>query len=167
MQVRVAKTDDVSNIEALFHRSYSVLMAQAYSSELLAIALPAMIRANPALIASENFFAVEDAGTIIGCGGWSLDAPGSGVTTSGLAHIRHFAVDPEHGRRGVGRAIFSECAKSAVMKGAVNFQALSSLNAEGFYARMGLKKLDLIDIPMGVAVLFPVVLMEGAIPEIP
>ena len=140
-------------------------MSQAYSSEVLAIALPAMTRANPNLVNSGTFYVVEILGTIAGCGGWSFEAPGSGITTSGLAHIRHFAVDPQHVGNGIGRAIFEYSSKCAANLGANSFQALSSLNAEPFYARMGLKRLELISIPIGSTAKFPVVLMEGLLPS--
>ncbi|MEP9398215.1 GNAT family N-acetyltransferase [Mesorhizobium sp. KR2-14] len=161
VQVRIATSDDIAGIEALLNRSYPVLMAQAYSPPVLALALTLIARENPALIGSGTFYVAKDAGIIVGCGGWTFDAPGSGAVVDGLAHARRFAVDPERAGRGIGRAIFGRSARDAAEAGATRIQALSSLNAAPFYERMGLRRLDLIRVPIGAGVEFPLVLMEG------
>lgn len=161
MRVRVATTKDMQGIDALLGRSYSSLMPSAYRADVLALALPAMTRAKPELIASGSFYVAETAGSIVGCGGWTSAPPGDGATVDGLVHARHFAVDPDRARTGIGRAIFERVSNDACAVGAVRIQALSSLNAEQFYKRMGLDRLDLIPVPMGPGIEFPVVLMEG------
>ncbi|MEM9575197.1 MAG: GNAT family N-acetyltransferase [Pseudomonadota bacterium] len=138
-------------------------MSKAYAPEVLAVALPAMIEANPQLISTGRFYIVEQEQTVIGCGGWSFDTPGTGVVIDGIAHIRHFAIDPEHGRNGIGQAIFERCREAAFAAGAKKFQAFSSLNAEPFYQRMGLNRHKLINVQMGKEIEFPVVFMEGAL----
>lgn len=163
MQVRVANSTDIAGISALLQRCYPVLMGKAYTPEVLSVALPAMIEANPKLISTDRFYIVEQQQSVIGCGGWSFDTPGTGEIIDGVAHIRHFAVDPEHGRKGIGQAIFQQCAKKASDAGAKTFQAFSSLNAEPFYQRMGLDRLKLINVQMGQEIEFPVVFMEGAL----
>lgn len=161
MQIRTATEQDFAGIDAVLAASYRQLMAPAYDPTVLSVALPAMTKAQPGLIASERFYVAQSDGDIVGCGGWSLEAPGSGDRTDGLAHIRHFATDPNTLGRGIGRAVFDRCATDARAAGMVNLQALSSLNAEPFYARMGLLTLKRIDIKMGSVGSFPVVLMEG------
>ena len=163
MQVRVAKSTDIVGISALLSRCYPVLMSKAYAPEVLSVALPAMIEANPQLISTGRFYIAEQERAIIGCGGWSFDTPGTGAVVDGVAHIRHFAVDPEHGRNGIGQAIFQLCKEAAIAAGAKKFQAFSSLNAESFYQRMGLNRLKLINVQMGQEIEFPVVFMEGAL----
>jgi N-acetylglutamate synthase-like GNAT family acetyltransferase len=161
MCVRVATTKDMQGISALIGRSYSILMQSAYAQDVLARALPAMTRANPDLVASGTFYVAEDAGSLVGCGGWTFAPPGGGTIIDGLVHARHFAVEPERSGTGIGRAIFERVSNDACAAGAVRIQALSSLNAEPFYKRMGLDRLDLIPVAMGAGVEFPVVLMEG------
>lgn len=161
MGVRVATTKDMQGIETLLRRSYSSLMSSAYGADVLALALPAMTRAKPDLVASGIFYVAETAGSIVGCGDWTSAPPGDGVTVDGLARARHFAVDPDQAGTGIGRAIFERVSNDACAVGAVRIQALSSLNAEPFYKRMGLDRLDLIIVPMGPGIEFPVVLMEG------
>lgn len=163
MKIRQTTAQDAPRIDALLGRSYPVMMATAYDEHTLSVALPLMTTAKPDLLASGTFYLVEEAGDVLGCGGWTFGEPGSGRTSEGLAHLRHFAVDPTHARRGVGRLIFEECTRTASRQGAIRFQAFSSLNAESFYAGMGLKRLDIVRIPMREDVAFPVVLMEGPV----
>lgn len=164
MRVRVATTKDLQGLDALLERSYSSQMPLVYAADVLALALPAMTRANPDLVASGTFYVAETAGSIVGCGGWSSTPPGGGATVDGLVHARHFAVDSDRAGAGIGRAIFQRVSNDACAVGAVRIQALSSLNAEPFYKRMGLDPLDLISVPMGPGIKFPVVRMEGPLP---
>ena len=163
MQIRPATPEDFPAVEALLGRSYPALMADAYEPAVLSRALPLMTKANPDLLASGTFYLAQDAGGIVGCGGWTFGAPGSGKCVDGLAHLRHFAVDPGRARSGIGRRLFAECARVAAGRQARRLQAFAGLNAESFYASMGLQRIDLVHIPMGEDVQFPAVLMEGAI----
>ena len=163
MQIRPSTPEDFSAVEALLGRSYPALMAAAYEESVLARALPRMTKANPELLASGTFYLAEEEGEVVGCGGWTFAEPGSGRLVDGLAHLRHFAVDPARARSGIGRLIFDECARIAAERQARRLQAFSGLNAEPFYASMGLKRLDIVHVPMGDGVVLPVVLMERAI----
>jgi len=161
VHIRVADIRDVQCVDTLLKRSYPVLMKHAYAPEILAAALPPMTRANPDLIVSGSYYIVEQDEAIIGCGGWTNRAPGTGVTTGGLVHARHFAVDPDCAGSGVGRAVFERCATDAGVTGATRIQAMSSLNAVPFYERMGLQRFSLIELPFGPGAGFCAVLMEG------
>lgn len=161
MHVRVADNRDLQGIGVLLRRSYPVLMKRAYAPDVLALALPLMTQANPDLVSSGRFYVAEDGGAIVGCGGWSFFAPGTGATVDGLVHARHFAVDPDRVGTGVGRAIFDRSAMDAPLAGAIRMQAFSSLNAEPFYRKMGLQRRALIEIPIGPGVAFPAILMDG------
>lgn len=163
MRVRKAEDTDLGGITALLERCYPILMSTAYPEDILTATLPVMTKANPQLVASGRFFVVEDENTIIGCGGWSFETPGTGVIIEGVAHIRHFAVDPEHSRKGIGQAIFQRCAKAAKKADAKKFQAFSSLNAEPFYKNMGLERRDQFSVLMGNGTEFPVIFMEGSL----
>lgn len=163
MRVRLTSNKDLDGITALFGRCYPILMSAAYSEEVLARALPAMTTANPQLVSSDRFYAVENDGIIVGCGGWSFETPGTGAIIDGIAHLRHFAVDPSHNRKGIGQAIYRQCTSAARKAGATKFQAFSSLNAEPFYSSMGLKRLDQFNVLMGNKIEFPVIFMEGTI----
>jgi GNAT superfamily N-acetyltransferase len=161
--VRAARAGDAAAVAGVLARSFPALMRGAYPPELLARALPLMTRPHPRLLGSGTWFLAELDGEPAGCGGWSLDAPGSRETRPGVAHIRHFATAAEHAGRGVGRAIFARCEAQARPAGVERFECLASLNGEGFYAALGFERVGPVDVPMGPEVLFPSVLMTREI----
>lgn len=163
MHVRGADPRDGTAVDRLLERSYPALMADSYGETVLAAALPLMTRSNPRLLGSGTYYVAERAGRIVGCGGWTLEHPGTAEIVPGVAHLRHFATDPAFTRQGVGRAIFRRCAAAAVEARAERFQVYSSFNAEAFYRSLGLAPVGRVDIPLGPTVSFPAVLMEGPI----
>ncbi len=165
MRVRTTSEADTVAIDLLLERSYPVLMRNSYDAETLAIALPLMVRSNPALLQSGTYHLAEEAGHVVGCGGWTRERPGGGEIVPGLAHLRHFAADPAFTRRGVGRAIFQECVRQAHSAGVTRWMVFPSLNAEPFYRAMGLQAANRLTIAMTESVSFPVVVMEGRVSE--
>ena len=163
MELRTAEHDDAPSVTALLERAYPSLMAASYKADVLAVALPEMTRANPALLASKTYYVMEDDGRLIGCGGWTAEEPGSGEIEPGLAHLRHFATDPDRVREGIGRSIYNRCATEALNRGLSRFQAFAGLNAEPFYNRLGLERVRVINVPMGPSANLPTVLMEGPV----
>ena len=158
--VRIATPDDAANVGRLLEASYPPLMAQAYDARTLLRALDLMTKANPALLASGTYYVAESpGGRTVGCGGWTLERPGTAVTEPGLAHVRHFATDPSWARRGVGRAIFDRCESAARLAGVHAFECYSSLNAERFYAALGFRRVRYLDVQLTSDVLLPGVLM--------
>jgi GNAT superfamily N-acetyltransferase len=139
------------------------LMSGAYGDDVLSAALPALTRPNAGLLESGTYYVAEAAGKIVGCGGWTLESPGSSDVTPGLAHLRHFATDPEFVRQGVGRMIFRECSRAAAHRGARTFQVFSSLNAEPFYRSLGLTRIERIELSLANGPAIPAILMEGPI----
>jgi N-acetylglutamate synthase-like GNAT family acetyltransferase len=165
MRLRTANLSDTAAVTDLLARAYPTLMAASYDADVLAIALPAMTKANAALLLSNTYYVVENGERLVGCGGWTAEKPGSGQFEAGLAHLRHFATDPALARKGIGRSIFDRCALDAAKRNVLRFQAFAGLNAEPFYHRLGLRRLQVIDIPMGPAIRLPSVLMEGPVAQ--
>jgi GNAT superfamily N-acetyltransferase len=164
MRLRVATLEDEEAVSAVLGPSYSRLMAAAYPPDLLALTLPAITRANPALLDSGRYYLVKaGTGEPAGCGGWSLDPPGREGEDSERAHIRHFATHPAWTRRGVGRLLYERCAADALAEGFTIFEAWSSLNGEAFYAALGFRRLERIETSMPGGVSFPAIRMERAI----
>ena len=160
---RVARPEDHAAVSDLLSRSYPVLMAPAYPADLLAQALPVMTRANPALLASGHYAVIEsEDGTFAVCGGWSRERPGSGEVTPGLAHIRHFAIDPAYLRRGLGRRLYDWCAHAARGEDMTAFECHSSLNAEPFYCALGFARVGTLNIDFGPCAL-PAIVMTRKI----
>ena len=160
LRIEAASIEDTACVADVIYRSYSVLMASAYEPDKLQAVLPAITKPNPALLSSGKYFVVFDAGTGVGCGGWSEATPGTGETVPGLAHIRHFAVTPEAAGKGVGRLLFDRCREEAVAAGFERLQAYSSLNAIDFYAKMGFRKIEPIEVPMTDEINFSGMIME-------
>jgi GNAT superfamily N-acetyltransferase len=164
MHTRIAVPGDDDAVSALLLASYPLLMAKDYTADALAVALPKMVRANPALLSSGTFYVVDGPGAfLIGCGGWTLAAPGTKDVMAGLAHLRHFATHPDSVRQGVGRLIYDRCAQDAKLASVTRFQAYSSLTAVAFYASAGLRIVRNFDLPLGGDATLPAVLMEGAL----
>lgn len=159
--VRPAGSADADAVGSLLRATYPLHFAQAYTPELLAVALPLMTRPNLRLLASGTFYvAVLRAGDLVGCGGWTFERPGGGEASEGLGHIRHFATHPNWSRRGIGRAILERCFRDARTRGVRRLECYSSLVAEEFYRAMGFDPAGRIDIDLNADATFPAILMR-------
>ncbi len=158
LNLRVASPDDATPVSRVLAASYSVLYRGWYQDEVLAAALPAMTRANPRLLSSDRYFVCEIGGRIVACGGWSAEKPGGGLVPR-LAHIRHFATDPDFINQGCGAAMIGRCFAEAKSAGFAEIESISSLTAEAFYARHGFRQVSMVRQPMG-GVTFACVLMR-------
>jgi N-acetylglutamate synthase-like GNAT family acetyltransferase len=119
-EVRVATPEDAEAVGGLLRASYPKLMASSYDEEVLAPALQLMTKANPSLLGSGTYYLAElSTGLLVGCGGWTLERPGTGTVEPRVGHVRHFAVHPDWTRRGIGRAIFSSCERAARSAGVI------------------------------------------------
>ena len=148
--IRVASLEDEKSVTELLQASYPILMSSRYSLEMLSVVLPAITKANPSLLSSGTFYLAEITNkTVIGCGGWTRERPGSGEITAAVGHIRHFATHPEWVGKSVGRTIYEMCKREAIKAEIHCLECYSSLNAEGFYAALGFKSLKNIDIILG------------------
>ena len=137
IMVRIAGPGDRDAIEMLLEASYYALFKSGYDQPILDAALPIITRANAVLLSSGRFYMTEAGTFATGCGGWSVERPGTGEIESGLGHIRHFAVHPDWLRRGIGRAILQRSVDEARLIGLVRLECNSSLVAVDFYAAHG------------------------------
>ncbi|MCY0094070.1 GNAT family N-acetyltransferase [Hoeflea ulvae] len=150
LKVRLATAADEMDVTAVLTASYTRLWQGHYAASDLEILLPLVTRAQPQLLSSGRFFVALADGELAGCGGWSLAAPGtSGRVTPGCGHVRHFAVHPDHLRKGVGRALYTACLSQARDQGCSRMEAWSSLQAVPFYERLGFRVIEhfTIDFP--------------------
>lgn len=160
-KIRVATPDDAAAVGELLASSYPVLMASAYEEKALAPALELMTRANPVLLSSGRFYvAATPAGLLVGCGGWSLEQPGTGTLEAGVGHLRHFATHPAWVGRGVGRAIYRSCEVAALSAGVLALECYSSLNAVPFYAALGFGRVRDVAVELRPGVVLPSVVMR-------
>jgi N-acetylglutamate synthase-like GNAT family acetyltransferase len=158
--VRVATPDDAAVVSALLDASYSTLLQSHYEPALLTVALPLMTRANPALLASGTYYIAETGdGRAVGCGGWTMERPGTGDVADGLAHIRHFATDPKWVGKGVGRELLSRSIRDAEARAVKALECYSTLNAEKFYGSAGFTRIRAIEVPFTPETRFPAIHM--------
>lgn len=158
--IRVAAPDDLDPLERLIAASYATLDDGSYDKSKLAAAMPAISRANPALLASGTYFVAEIGGEAAGCGGWTRQKPGSGEIVDDVAHIRHFATHPAHFRKGVARALLEHCLEEAAVAGVTLMKSQSTLPAEPFYASAGFRRVGLIEVETSKGVFIPAVEMQ-------
>ena len=161
---RVAIPEDAPEVETLLETSYPVLMADAYDEGVLAPVLSLITKANMALLTSKTFYVAETRdGSLIGCGGWTLETPpGTDGVAGDHGHLRHFATHPDWTRRGVGRAIYRQWEAAARSARVAALEVCSSLNGEPFYAAQGFERIKSIAVAIGPDS-FPSVLMRRAI----
>ena len=84
-------------------------------------------------IATHEVFAATINGEVVGC--CAL------VLTDSLAEIEHMWIRPEQMSSGVGRALFEHARARAGERGANVLELSADPYAEGFYARMGAKRI--------------------------
>jgi GNAT superfamily N-acetyltransferase len=144
----------------LLAASYSSLLSASYSSDLLRRALPYLAIANPKLLACGTYYVAECAsGDLVGCGGWTMEQPGSGQIIEREAHLRHFAIDPGWVRRGIGASLLDRSCGDARSHGVRKLYCLSTLNAEPFYRAGGFEAIGPIGVEVGPNLTFPGILM--------
>ncbi len=161
ISVSVATQDDAAAVTQILESSYPNLLRGAYAPEILARALPPMLRANPGLLASGTYYlATTSEGLHVGCGGWTREKPGTTQAEPGIGHLRHFAVRAGWDGNGIGRRIYRHCETSARAAGITCFEVFATLNATPFYAALGFAKIDDIVVSLGPGIPFPSVLMR-------
>jgi N-acetylglutamate synthase-like GNAT family acetyltransferase len=162
--LRVATPDDAGAVDALLEASYPLLMAPFYDPAVLAPALKLMTKAQMSLLASGTYYVAETPpGLLVGCGGWTLERPGTGLIEADLAHIRHFGTHPAWTNRGIGRAIYRRCEAAARSAGVTRFECYSALNAEGFYASLRFASIRRMEMELEPNVALASVLMSREI----
>lgn len=136
MSAVVTSASDIEDISRLLARAFAQLEA-FYSPEILNPVMPYFSTCQPTLVASGQYFALRQDGVIRAVGGWTAQAPGTDQVISGHGHIRHVAVDPDAGRRGLGRALLGAIEADAARAGITELEAFSNLPAVPFYRSLG------------------------------
>ena len=157
--LHIATPDDVPAVSALFERSYATFLINDYETDILERAMPFLARANPDLLASGTYYVAKtEAGDVVGAGGWTAVRPGSkqGDIQSGLAHVRHFAVDPAYARKGIASMLFDRCVRDAkVSEKVTRFECYSTLTAKRFYESCGFRVIGDFSAPFASEFSFP------------
>jgi len=157
--LHIATLDDAPAIRALFARSYATFLVHDYAPEMLERAMPFLTFAKPELLSSGTYYiARTEAGDVVGAGGWTAVRPGSreGDVQPGLAHVRHFAVDPDHARKGIASMLFDRCVSDAkASENVTRFECYSTLTARRFYESRGFRVIGDFEAPFAPDFRFP------------
>jgi len=147
--LRKATLADVPELNALIARSARGLSAADYRAEQIEGALRGAFGVDSQLLADETYFVVEDAGQIVGCGGWSFRATLFGGDARAdrdastldpktqAAKIRAFFVDPDNARRGIGSLLLDRCESEARAHGFARVELMATLPGVKLYAARG------------------------------
>ncbi|GIT90759.1 N-acetyltransferase [Jannaschia pagri] len=159
-ELRPTTITDLPAVETLLAASYPRLLAADYPPSVLVTALPRIVRAQPALLASGTYYAVMEGAEARAAGGFTLWAPGGQATaTPGLGHIRHVAAHPDHLRRGYARRVMDHAIGTARQMGLRRLECLSTRTAVPFYGALGFQTIEAVDVPLADGVVFPSVRM--------
>ena len=149
LALRRARLVDRTPLEALIALSARALSAADYAEAQVERALQAAFGVDSQLIRDGTYVVVEQAGMLVGCGGWSrrrtlfggdAHAQRDGAELDpgrDAARIRAFFVHPEFARRGIGSAILEHCEREAAAHGFSRFELMATLPGVRLYAARG------------------------------
>jgi GNAT superfamily N-acetyltransferase len=149
LTLRKATHADIPALEELIARSARGLSSADYGPRQIEGALRGAFGVDSQLLADETYFVVEDAGQIVGCGGWSFRSTLFGGDARAdrdssildpktqAAKIRAFFVDPDHARRGIGSRLLDHCENQARVHGYREIELMATLPGARLYAARG------------------------------
>ena len=136
LTIRPARADDLAAIAEIQRASIHVLGAAAYGRTEAEAWARFGIEASRDLLSQGQFFVGEMAGRVLGVSGWSAD-----VERRDAAWVRYVFVHPDAAGRGLGRQLVAASEASAIAAGRPGLNLWSSLNAVGFYRRLGYRQI--------------------------
>ena len=75
------------------------------------------------------------------------------------ARIRAFFVDPDHVRKGIGRALMAACEGAIEEAGFTNVEIVATLSGERLYHQFGYAVIERMDLDLSNGILMPAVRM--------
>jgi N-acetylglutamate synthase-like GNAT family acetyltransferase len=129
MQIRRARAEEAEALTAIAHAAkrhwkYPEKWIDQWRADLTI---------TPEFIANNEVFVAIVGGDIVGC--CAL------VVSDSLAELEHMWIDPQQMGNGVGRALFEYTTHRAQDLGLTELELSADPNAEGFYQRMGAKRI--------------------------
>jgi GNAT superfamily N-acetyltransferase len=159
-QLRAATHADRGALQRLIARSARELGARYYRREQIEAALSGAFGVDSQLIDDGTYFVAEHEDRLLGCGGWSRRRTLFGGDSHqardaaeldpsrDAARIRAFFVDPDHARRGIGRALLERCEAEARAQGFTRFELMGTLPGVPLYQALGYQPGALIHYPV-------------------
>lgn len=164
---RIAAQTDIPAITSLMARAISELQSGLLSAEQIAASAESM-GLDTQLIDDGTYFAIEENGVMVGCGGWSRRATlYGGNHATGLrddrlldprrepARIRAMYTDPAHVRRGIGRLILRLCEDAARGAGFLRLKLMATVAGEPLYTACGYRVIERVERLSGTGVAVP------------
>jgi N-acetylglutamate synthase-like GNAT family acetyltransferase len=160
LTIRLAHANDKDALNALIRKSGIGLAAGFYTEQQAEAITREVFGVDSALIADGTYFAIEQEGRIVACGGWSRLATdfGGDQAKSGNdrpldpatepARIRAFFVDPDMARQGLGAMLLDHCTRAAARAGFKALELVSTMPGEPLYLRFGFTPLERIELPL-------------------
>lgn len=148
-RLRVATMADLQALTALIALSARTLSAGDYNPAQVDGALRGAFGVDTQLIRDRTYFAIEQSGDLVACGGWSYRRTlfGSDARAdrdaaeldpgSEAAKIRAFFIHPQHARRGLGAALLDRCEHEALARGFRRLELMATLPGLRLYAARG------------------------------
>jgi GNAT superfamily N-acetyltransferase len=162
--IRLATLEDADEIDALMKASIRDIFPLFYDESQTASAVTHVGSVDLALVEDGTYFVIEEAGTIIACGGWSRRDKlytGSGSAGSDArpldpstepARVRAMFVSADWARRGLGTRILQACERAAGAEGFRRLALMATLPGLLLYERYGFEAAErtTIRLPDGV-----------------
>jgi N-acetylglutamate synthase-like GNAT family acetyltransferase len=171
--IRLARLDDIREIQALIRQSVIELQAGEYTRAQREGALGSVFGVDRRLIEDGTYFVVAgQTAELAACGGWSRRRTLFGSDsiegkddswlnpTSDAARIRAFFVHPRWARRGLGSRILGECEAAARAAGFRRLELGATLTGVPFYSRFGFREIEPVEVALGNGERLPIVRME-------
>ena len=167
---RLATADDLPQLRPLMDRAIRELL-RPFLAPAAVDASVELMGLDTQLIADATYFAIEEHGRIVGCGGWSRRATMfGGDHTAGrsdalldpardAARVRAMYTDPDHARRGIGRAILDACEGAARAEGFVRAELVATLAGEPLYRTCGFAPIEAFEQMTRAGVAVPLIRM--------
>jgi GNAT superfamily N-acetyltransferase len=158
--IRCATMSERESIQQLIADSARHLSREHYSDSQIETAIATVFGVDTDLIEDGTYFVAEDAGMLVGCGGWSkrktlfggdqFSSRDAGYLDpeSEPGKIRAFFIHPEHARKGIARAILSRCEDEARAAGFRALELMATLPGIEFYKSCGFAPIGSFDLEL-------------------
>jgi GNAT superfamily N-acetyltransferase len=152
--------DEREAIKELIAASARHLSRRHYSDTQIETAIATVFGVDTDLIEDGTYFVAEDAGVLVGCGGWSKRKTlfgGDQYSTrdagyldpeTEFAKIRAFFIHPDHARKGIARAILERCEKEARAERFRGLELMSTMPGIEFYKSCGFEPVGTFDLEL-------------------
>jgi len=160
MIIRKATMDERDTLRELIAASARHLSREHYDDRQIETAIATVFGVDTDLIEDGTYLVAESDGQMVGCGGWSKRKTlygGDQYTSrdggyldpeSEPAKIRAFFIHPDHARKGIARAILSQCETEARAQGFRALELMATLPGIEFYKSVGFKETGNFDLQL-------------------